>query len=77
MARCSNGEIVKAGAYPPQAIVDSTGAGDTFIAATLFYLSQSKSVAESIDFGNRIAGAKCGMMGFQRIGSMYQDLIKD
>lgn len=75
VARCSNGEIVKSEAYPPLTVVDTTGAGDTFIAATVFCLSHKKSVLESIDFGNKIAGAKCGMMGFTQINQVYNKLF--
>lgn len=76
MARCSNGEIVSSKAYSPACIVDTTGAGDTFLAATIFYLSQNKSVAESIDFGNRIAGAKCGMKGYSGINDVFSQILK-
>lgn len=74
MARCSDGTIVKSKAYPPKEVLDSTGAGDSFIAATVFSLSSGKSVAESIEFGNQIAGAKCGMMGYRGLDKVYENI---
>ncbi|XP_034253103.1 ketohexokinase-like [Thrips palmi] len=74
MARCSDGTIVKAKAYPPEVVLDSTGAGDTYIAATVFSLSNGKSVSEAIDFGNEIAGAKCGMMGYRGLNAVYEKI---
>lgn len=76
-ARCSNGTIVEAKAFSPSEIVDTTGAGDTFIAATIHHLSKGKSVVQAIEFGNRIAGAKCGMMGYTGIESVYKKMQKD
>lgn len=73
-ARCSDGTIVKSKAYPPNLILDTTGAGDTFIAATVFSLSNGKSVAESIKLGDQIAGAKCGMMGYRGLDAVYKKL---
>lgn len=74
MARCTDGTIVKSKAYPPNSVLDTTGAGDTFIAATVFSLSNGKSVFESIDFGNQIAGAKCGMMGYRGLSAVHEKI---
>ncbi|BES89239.1 Hypothetical protein NTJ_02046 [Nesidiocoris tenuis] len=66
--------VVKAPSYPPDAIVDTLGAGDTFLAATIFYLSRGKSLQESIDFGCRIAGAKVGARGYDIVEKAYNQL---
>ena len=51
--------------YPLDKVVDTLGAGDTFIAGTIWSLNAGKSLEKSVDAGNRLAGAKCGMKGFQ------------
>ncbi|CAA9993180.1 unnamed protein product [Nesidiocoris tenuis] len=66
--------VVKAPSYPPDEIVDTLGAGDTFLAATIFYLSRGKSLQESIDFGCRIAGAKVGARGYDIVEKAYNQL---
>ena len=50
-------------AFPPEVVVDTLGAGDTFNAATIFALNAGKSLSEAVTFGCRVAGTKCGMMG--------------
>lgn len=54
-------------AYPPEKVVDSLGAGDTFIAATIHCLSAGVPLDKSIDFGCRVAGAKIGQVGYDAI----------
>lgn len=56
--------------YPPETIVDTLGAGDTFCAATIFSLSSSggnNCLETAIEFGSRIAGSKIGFNGYDRI----------
>uniref|UniRef100_A0A0K8S602 Carbohydrate kinase PfkB domain-containing protein n=1 Tax=Lygus hesperus TaxID=30085 RepID=A0A0K8S602_LYGHE len=61
--------LVRSQSYPPPEVIDTLGAGDTFIAATIFSLSKNTSLERAIDFGCRTAGAKVGGKGF--------DMIKD
>ncbi|XP_011055777.1 PREDICTED: ketohexokinase-like isoform X2 [Acromyrmex echinatior] len=42
IARTSCGSIVQSPAFPPQKVIDTLGAGDTFNAAALYYLNKSK-----------------------------------
>ncbi|XP_060064679.1 ketohexokinase-like isoform X2 [Ylistrum balloti] len=49
--------------FPPETMVDTLGAGDTFNAATIFALCQGCSLQDAITLGCRVAGAKCGMKG--------------
>lgn len=57
-------------AKPPAKVVDSLGAGDTFVASTIFSLANGFSLQEAIDFGCRIAGAKVGFYGYDEIASL-------
>lgn len=68
-----NGATYSAKAYPPEKVVDSLGAGDTFIAATIHCLSCGFPLDESIDFGCRIAGAKIGQVGYDAIHTLVND----
>lgn len=58
-------------AYPPAAVVDSLGAGDTFVAATIHDISNGRTLHEAIDFGCRVAGAKCGFHGYDPIKEAF------
>lgn len=60
-------------AYPPANVIDSLGAGDTFVAATIHRLCAGESLNESIDFGCRIAGAKIGLIGYDGIEHLVSD----
>lgn len=68
-----NGVTYSAKAYPPEKVVDSLGAGDTFIAATIHCLSGGNPLNESIDFGCRIAGAKIGQVGYEAIHTLVEE----
>ncbi|NXS57425.1 KHK Ketohexokinase, partial [Brachypteracias leptosomus] len=62
-----DGELVHSDAFPPETLVDTLGAGDTFNAAVIFSLSAGKSLQDALTFGCRIAGRKCGIQGFDGI----------
>ena len=55
------------------------GAGDTFIASTIFALSKSQSLKDSITFGCKIAGFKVGVKGWDKLreGLQNSGLLKD
>ncbi|CAG2056565.1 unnamed protein product [Timema podura] len=73
-ARCPDGTLVESPAFPPEEVVDTLGAGDTFLATTVFALSLGKSVADSITLGCQIAGAKVGAFGYQGLDKVYQQI---
>ncbi|NXR09425.1 KHK Ketohexokinase, partial [Semnornis frantzii] len=62
-----DGRLVHSDAFPPETLVDTLGAGDTFNAATIFALSAGKSLQDALTFGCQIAGRKCGIQGFDSI----------
>ncbi|XP_067009276.2 ketohexokinase [Anabrus simplex] len=63
-ARNPDGEVVHSPAFPPQKVVDTLGAGDTFCAAVISALNSKHSLKDSIVFGCQVAGAKVGMYGY-------------
>lgn len=44
--------------------MDTLGAGDTFNAGFVHRMSLGGSVKEALTFACRLAGAKCGMLGY-------------
>ena len=55
--------------FPPKdGVVDTLGAGDTFLSATLFALYiLDYNLQNAIEFGCRVAGAKCAKFGYKHI----------
>jgi len=67
-------EYFTAPAYPPTGkVVDTLGAGDSFLAAVIHCLVRNKSLQEAINFGSRVAGAKVGIHGFDKLGEIFKD----
>ena len=62
--------IVTSPAFPPEKVVDTCGAGDTFNAATIYALSSGRSLKESITFACRVAGYKCGIQGYEGVKNL-------
>ncbi|XP_058692419.1 ketohexokinase isoform X2 [Poecile atricapillus] len=62
-----DGELVHSDAFPPETLVDTLGAGDTFNAAVIFALAEGRTLQDALTFGCRIAGRKCGIQGFDGI----------
>ncbi|KAM3863145.1 ketohexokinase-like [Diretmus argenteus] len=62
-----DGVVIHSDAFPPEALVDTLGAGDTFNAAIIFTLSNGKSLQEALTFGCQVAGRKCGVHGYDGI----------
>ncbi|KAL2749092.1 ketohexokinase-like [Vespula maculifrons] len=52
MARTSDGVTVQSPAFPPQKIIDTLGAGDTFNAGVIHYLNKVKVSAENKNMGS-------------------------
>lgn len=58
------GVVTHSDAFPPQTLVDTLGAGDTFNASVIYTLSNGGSISEALRFGCQVAGRKCGIHGY-------------
>lgn len=70
-----NEDVITARASPPDQVVDTLGAGDTFNAA--FIYSQMKKIdwKRGLQFACLIAGFKIGQKGFQEIGNFKEGAL--
>jgi len=59
--------IIHAPSYPPTSIIDTLGAGDTFNAAVIHARLQQRSYRETLHQACRLAGEKCGQLGFEHL----------
>lgn len=66
-AMSPDGAIIHSDAFPPEKLVDTLGAGDTFNASVLYSLSTGGSLQDALTFGCQIAGKKCGVHGYDGI----------
>lgn len=73
----SDDNLFTAEAYPPDIVVDSLGAGDTFSAGIIYALQQNDSVNSAILFASRLAGMKVGFFGYDRIRENCANLLHD
>ncbi|GBM09205.1 Ketohexokinase [Araneus ventricosus] len=74
-AKTVDGPVVFTEAYPPAEIVTTLGAGDTFVVATIMALCKGQSLAEAINTGCRVAGAKCGMSDSKGLAKLFPSLM--
>jgi len=63
------GEEFRCPAFPPKKMVDTLGAGDTFNAGIIDALVRGSNLATALEAANRLAGRKCGFVGFEGLGS--------
>lgn len=62
-ALSTDGLLCNSPVFPPEKLVETLGAGDTFNAAVIFALCRDQTLQDAITLGCRVAGAKCGMKG--------------
>lgn len=71
-----NDQYYASESFPPDTIVDSLGAGDTFVAATIYGICCEKlSLMKAITFASYIAGAKVGFYGYDNIEKIYKGFL--
>ena len=58
-----DGELKHSNAFSPDKVIDTLGAGDTFVAGVIYSLISDSSVEEALNFACKLAGFKCGMRG--------------
>nr|XP_061813995.1 ketohexokinase-like [Nerophis lumbriciformis] len=63
----ADGTLLHSDAFPPERVLDTLGAGDTFNAAVIHKLARGRPLQEALTFGCRVAGAKCGFHGYDDI----------
>ena len=59
----ADGDVKHSDAYPPEKVIDTLGAGDTFVAGAIYSLIKESSVKDALIFACRLAGFKCGVAG--------------
>nr|CAG8472440.1 3131_t:CDS:2 [Entrophospora candida] len=59
--------LYNSSAFPIPNIVDSVGAGDTFIAGVIYGLTQELSPDVCLKFACELAGRKCAQIGFNKV----------
>lgn len=57
-------QVYSSPAFSPSQVVDTLGAGDTFNAGLIHALSNGLSLENAVNFGCKLAGSKCGMLGY-------------
>jgi len=60
-------EVFSSPSFPPEKLIDTLGAGDSFVGSTISQLNKGIALQDAITFGCRFAGAKCGQMGLENI----------
>lgn len=66
-----DGCLFHSDAFPPERLIDTLGAGDTFNSSVIHTLSSGGSLQEALTFGCRVAGAKCGFHGYDGIAEKF------
>ncbi len=67
-----DGAIITSPAYPPDKIVDTTGAGDVFNAGIIDGLVRSEKLSRTLPNACRLAGFKCGIRGFDGLACLLE-----
>lgn len=62
------GDVKSIPSYPANPVIDTNGAGDTLLAATIFAMTvMNEKPCDALDFGSRVAAAKVSMSGFDQL----------
>ncbi|XP_046992497.1 ketohexokinase-like [Schistocerca americana] len=68
----SPGGVFFSPAFPPEKVVDTLGAGDTFCAGIMLALAKGRPLEQSLRFACQVAGAKVGIRGFKGLGEILR-----
>lgn len=66
-AQDHQGRACRSPAFPPERVIDTLGAGDTFNAGLIDGLVSGRTLPETLEQACRLAGRKVGMEGFERL----------
>lgn len=69
-ALLSNGKLIHASALPVHDVVDTVGAGDTFIAGIIFCLSRKLNTLTALKFACEVASRKVAQKGFDGLAEI-------
>lgn len=73
----TNSKLINIPAKKNIEVVDTTGAGDSFIGGFVSQLSQEKSLEEAIHFGNKVASITITRKGAAASLPTYEEVIKN
>jgi len=63
----NKGKLTKCQTYPPEIIIDTIAAGDTFNAGFIDAKLRKLSLSEALESANKLAGKKCGQLGLDQL----------
>lgn len=63
----ATGESLHSDAFPPNKLIDTLGAGDTFNAGLIHSLVNHKTLSQALTYASQLAGQKCGQQGFDNL----------
>lgn len=66
-------ELHEVSAWVPDKVIDTLGAGDTFVAACISSLNKGHALRDAVEFGSRVAGTKVGFYGYDDIGPIFRN----
>ena len=66
----AGGRVYASPAFPPERVIDTLGAGDTFNAGFIDARLRGLALAEALEAACRLAGHKCGQAGLTGLGAV-------
>ncbi|KAH8294364.1 hypothetical protein KR054_011528 [Drosophila jambulina] len=67
----SSGNFLQFSSYPPEKVVDTLGAGDSFVAGFInATFENQRDLSEAVDYANRIASRKIEGFGYDHVNSV-------